>query len=1217
MVRVLGTGGMGVVYEAVDRRHGRRVALKTLRRVGPELRRRFKNEFRAIQGIHHENLVRLGDLFEEDGQLYFTMELVDGVPFLAYVRPDGGVAGRRAADDHQTFHRVRRFASEDIEPIAEAPPPSGFDEARLRAALAQLAAGITALHAAGRVHRDIKSSNVLVTPEGRVVILDFSLITDLTHAEEDGVVGTAHFMAPEQAAGRPVGPEADWYGVGVMLYVALTGEFPFAAAPETAMSLKQQYEPSRPGHIVKGLPDDLEDLCVRLLRRDPGARLSGIEAFWMLAATDQPEVPLALPAGDRFVGRARELDALAQRFAEARAGEGAIAIVEGESGIGKSTLVRRFLETIDASALVLRGRCHERDTVPYKAVDDIFAALRRYLSSLPEEEIEALLPPGAAALVKVFPDLRVRGAAKRGPIDPVVLRAEAFAALRELLRRIAETRPLCLAIDDLQWADADSLQLLAEVMRPPGAPRLLLVATRTARDEGADRAPIALPEPIASADRIVVGRLPADHAAVLVRAILHESELGDRLDAAAIAAESGGHPFLLDALVRHRLLHATGEGLVRLDDALWTRVTRLPPPSRRLVELAAVAGVPLDLGIAAHAADTTPEEVRRALVPAQAANLVRLGGADPDEIVEPYHERVREAVIERLDPATTRAWHARLARAIEATGRADLTTLGVHLRGAGEPARAARCTEEAADQAAAALAFDRAARLYRLTIDLRREADLGGGSRALHVKLADALANAGRGAEAAPIYEGAAAHAPADVAQRLTHRAARCYLCAGYIDEGLAALRRALSGVGLRFPAARAKAMAEIVATRAALLARGLGFKPRAESDVDRRDLARIDTCWAASNGLSMVDPILAAAFQTRHLRLALEAGEPGRVALALALEASFVAISGAAALPRAEVLLARADAEARRAGDPYQLAWIAGARGAAMFLSGLFRPALGWLARADALMRDRCAGVGDERTRIEMFALWCHWYLGDLRVFVARVGSALREAEERGNRFAAANLRTGLMISRWLVLDDPERARAEVAEALSGRSRTGGPLQGFHDAIAASQHDLYTGPTPATYHRLMADWPAFEAYSARIELIRITTLYRRAAVAVACARRGLDRRAMLDRALADARSLDKERAAIARPHAALIRAANASIQGADGEALRFADMAARGFESAQMAVYAAAARRRWGELLGGEEGHRVVAAANAWMRGQGVVNPDRMTMMLAPGFEE
>jgi tetratricopeptide (TPR) repeat protein len=1246
IVRPLGAGGMGVVYEAIDRVEGRRVAIKTRSGLGPDLRLRFKNEFRALQGIHHDNLVRLGELFEEDGQLYYTMELVVGVPFLAYVRPAARAqrAERDGRDDEEVSSVRPSVRAKQLAALAErrapsssvAPPPApppGFDEKRLRAALAQLASGLAALHRAGRVHRDIKSSNVLVTAEGRLVILDFGLIADAAGAAgETGVVGTAHFMAPEQAAGLPVWQEADWYAVGVLLYVALTGELPFHAAADAAMSLKQRLEPQPPGRLVEGLPPDLAELCVGLLRRDPAERLSGIEAFWRLAAEEEPDVPRLVEVGDGFVGRERELVTLAEAFAEARRGEGAIAVIEGESGIGKSALFLRFLDATAGEALVFRGRCHERDAVPYKAVDAIIDALRRHLAGLPAARALALRPPGSGALETVFPELRARGdptpraPLSPHPVDPQVLRVEAFTALRELLRRVAEERPLCLAIDDIQWADADSLQLLSEVMRPPGAPRLLLLVTaRTQTPAPAPPAPDDRPDapasrravdlPITATFRVALERLPPVDAEALVGVLLGPAELGPGVDAAALAEEARGHPLFLDALVRHRLARTGDGGPVRLDEAIWSRVERLGAASRRLVEVVAVAGAPLDLDHAARVTATSADEVVRALVPAQGARLVRLTGAAGAELIEPYHDRVRETVLERLDAPAIRAWHARIAVALEASGRAALEALAVHWRGAGEPARAAAYAERAGEEAAGALAFDRAARLYDLALDLRRDGRPGGDDRALSVRLADALDHAGREAEAAQVYLTAAEGAPPGEAVALTRRAAGCFLRAGHVDTGLAVLARALGAVGLGYPRSTAAALVEIAVLRAATRFRGLDYVPRREDEIDPRALARVDVCWEACSGLGLVDPLRTTAFQARHLRLALAAGEPCRLTRALAFEAIVVATRGEPAHDRARALIARAEATAQHTSDPIAAGLLAAARGGSLYLAGRFRPSLRWLERAKALLRERCAGASWERLSVDLFGMWCLWFLGDLTEFCRRVPVSLREAGERGDRLVATCLRSGIFNGRWLLADDPAQARAEAREALGGWSQQGLHTQHLLDLWATTQHDLYVGPSLETFRVLTARRRELALSQLRVQLNRVLVHEQEARVALACAERGMDRRAMLAHALDRARALEREPAAWARPHALLVRAGHAAIRGAREEAARFADRAARGFEAMDMALHAAAARRRWGEMLGGEDGRRVAAAADDWMRAEGVVSPDRTTRMLAPGF--
>ncbi|MGP0063371.1 MAG: serine/threonine-protein kinase, partial [Isosphaeraceae bacterium] len=254
-------------------------------------------------------------------------------------------------------------------------PLPAFHGVRLRAALRQLTEALNTLHGMGKLHRDIKPSNVLVTRRGRVVLLDFGLSTELEGREDHQsttqghVVGTAAYMAPEQAGGETLSPASDWYSVGVMLYRALTGRLPFIGKSLDVMMKKQLFDPPEPNTINPAVPEDLNELCVDLLKRDPGDRPTGEEVMQKLGGPGGgPSSSTAAGTGSRtrlFVGRAQQLEQLAEAFTAIQRGQTSAVFVHGRSGAGKSTLLQRFLDGVveRGEAVVLGGRCYEQESV--------------------------------------------------------------------------------------------------------------------------------------------------------------------------------------------------------------------------------------------------------------------------------------------------------------------------------------------------------------------------------------------------------------------------------------------------------------------------------------------------------------------------------------------------------------------------------------------------------------------------------------------------------------------------------------------------------------------------------------------------------------------------------------------------------------------------------------------------------------------------------------
>ncbi len=1268
----IGHGGMGVVYRAFDRARGEVVALKTMQWLAPAALQRFKREFRSVADVAHPNLVSLYELIS-DGRIWFiVMEFVDGVSFLEYVRqgarlpcppPLMSMAGgatspadaatvsaaqardvpalaqpESTADDQPAGGRFAATANPERAGSAEQLDLCPVQRARLRQALRQLGEGVAALHEAGRLHRDVKPSNVLVTAKGRVVILDFGLAAELGptgqhHSSGSLVLGTPAYMAPEQAAGLPVSPASDWYSVGVMLYEALTGRLPFLGQPLEVLMDKQRFEPPSPRELFPRLPENLCSLCTDLLRRDPKARPSRRDVLRRLGSTlGEPANPASTPSQIvPLVGREREFEALESAFAAGKRGQTVVLMVQGQSGAGKTALAQRFLDNLVAhdEGVVLAGRCYEREAVPYKALDSLIDSLSHYLKHWPASDVHGLVPRDIRPLMQVFPALRhivPTSALPRRALDipdPHQLRRRAFAALRELLGRLGDRRPLVLVIDDLQWSDQDSTSLLSELMEPPDPPLLLLIGCYRSDDTETIRSLRLFMkmrnegDPSLDRRELVIEALTQEEAEALALSLLGRESSTASAQAVAIARESGGNPFFIHELVRHlQAGFELAEGLgptegVALNEVLWARIHRLPEGSKRLLEVVAVSGRPIGEAKACQAAELAQND-RSALALLRSGRLIRSTGPVGRAEVETYHDRIRETVIAHIPPASLQGHHLLLARALEESTTSDPEILAIHFQGAAEHQRAGEYFVKAADQAAEMLAFERAVKLYRLALGslVGDDPEVSG----LQTKLGDALANAGRGAAAAREYLAAVSGANLAAASELRRRAALQYLISGHIDEGLSVLSTVLSEVGMTIPSTPRRALWSLLLRRAQIRMRGLRFRQRDPSQVSAEELTTIDVCWAAVCGLSITDTIRGADFQARNLILSLRSGEPYRIAHAIAIEAGHVSCAGSKTRHRTVQLIQAADALARRIGHPHALGVVFLAKGGAAHLQGRWLDSIEHCDEAAKILRERCTGVAWELNTVHFFSLLSLAKAGRIAELGRRRTILLKEAYERGDRHAATTL-SSISLGQ-LAADDPQGVLREMGHVMSGWRYPGFHIQHFHWWLYSIESYLYMNDVDSAWACLTEQWPAYTAsLLSRLQRLRVDTHYSRSRLLLSLAACSAKPQERLRSALADARRLEREGVAWASALAWLLKAAAAAIRSDTTRAVALFTDAAKPLDAVDMPLHAAAARRRLGELIGGDEGTALIEEVDRWMASEGIRNPARLAAMYVPGL--
>ncbi len=1186
---LVGSGGMGAVYRAYDTRNGTSIALKTILSASSSAIYRLKQEFRALADLVHPNLVGLHELFydEELNQWFFTMDFVPGDPLLERLG-------------------------------------SGPDDALLRGAFAQLAVGIQAIHSKGKLHRDLKPSNVILTPDDRTVILDFGLVSD-QHAggvgqtvTGDSASGTPLYMSPEQGAGEPATVASDWYAFGAILFEALTGRPPFTGPDRKVLMQKQKEDAPKPSSIRPDIDEDSESLCARLLSRDPSARAGFEEIASILCAETSTAEILEDFEEEVFVGREIELSALSTAFESTDKGQPAIALVEGISGIGKTALVERFLLSLNrrGESVILRGRCYERESVPYKACDSIIDSLSRYLRKIGPERAAAMMPRHFHALARIFPVLQrlevIQKIKLRHPLpaDPVELRRFGFGALKELLLRIAEQEPLVLFVDDLQWMDVDSARLLSSLFDPPDPPPLLLIGAYRSDEVLGNPGLAALREQVMEQEElavtsIVVGPLSADESRELAHRLLSSRV---REQVSSIAVEAEGSPFFIVELSRHA---ATGQSrATTLTASIAGRVGSLSDAQRGLLEAVCVSARPVEPELIRLV--VKEPDIARHVRELLAQNLVRYKSGSSAQLTC-YHDRIRETVVSLLPESRCELWHRRFSEAMERQAEPDLIALTEHYLGAKEYAKAGKRAIEVASQAVRTLAFGKAVEMFRVAVE---HADVSDSHRIeLRIALAEALANGMRCAEAGREYLDISQHVGPVERGELRRRGAEQLLFSGHIDEGMAVLKEAFEDSGVDYAALLQhnpfETLRELEAT---------GYKYTIRSDIDPAELRRLDVMWAAGHGMTQIREAEGMVFLTAYAVKALEVGELPHVVRALA----FMSIYSSTFGKEGNLALVRLKELSAKRSDPTISAWLHMALENDAFWFGRFSESIAEFERAESVLMQECTGVARELSSARFVVALAFYYLYDMDSMWSVCTRWLGEARETENIHLTANF-IGSM-DRWIVVDKPDLARREIKELLAQLPEEDGAVAVLIGSMLLTRCESYQGDRNV-WDEMDAAVREFDItlYSAS-PLLKCSVHYHRCIIALAQARHHEDPERLLCCAENDVRIIENPTAIDGkilhmgywRSLGVLMRACIAAARGDRSSAHALLDEALDRMAGQKDKNHLAekSARYRKGQLIGGEEGAALCAVAITALQDGGVKNPARWNAHVTPGFE-
>ena len=757
---LLGVGGMGEVYLAHDPRLDRRVAIKLLPMrflADPVAHERLRREARAAAALDHPFICKVFEVGEDGDALFCVMEYVRGDTLFERLR-----AGRMGLPE------ALRIAGEIAEAVEEA-------------------------HDNRFVHRDLKPSNIMLTPQGHVKVMDFGLAKRVDFGEGsseekqpttgNALSGTPQYMSPEQATGGRVDHRSDLFSFGIILSELVNAKHPFqrTSSLETMAAILRD-PPDLAAAEGSGVPAGLVVLIRRLLAKSPDERYGSMREVRadMVRLADAPEAEDTDKSTARripVIGRDEERAALLRMLGAAMTGHGALTLVSGEPGIGKTHLARAILaEAARRGCFAVTGHCYEMEGAPPFVP---FVEMLEYgARTLPRASFRDGLGEAAPEVAKLMPELR-RLFPDIPPgieLPPEQQRRFMFNAYREFVERGARLTPLVAVFEDLHWADESTLQLLQHLVQTVTSMPVLLIGTYRDAELDTNR-PFARTLETwlrqKQATHIPLRRLPLAGTGDLLETL--SGQVPPPSATRLVFDHTEGNPYFVEEMVRHltdegklfdqhgawlqgmRAADLTAPQSVRL--LIGQRLAKMPESVRRILRTASVIGRSFDLRLLEDVESGSAEAILDTIETAERAQFIEIESAGRESRYRFVHELIRQTLASTLSLPRRQRLHARVAEALErihsVNPEARTSALAHHLYQAGAAVDADKtvaCLTRAADQASASGAFDEALAHIDNALGML-PAEQSSRVAALHAQRATTLRSLGRMAEAVAAFE--------------------------------------------------------------------------------------------------------------------------------------------------------------------------------------------------------------------------------------------------------------------------------------------------------------------------------------------------------------------------------------------------------------------------------------------------------------------------------